>query len=192
MIGKAITVLFVFAGSVSAAAENPYDYRILATNKTSTMEKEMNQAAEQGYRVQKAMGGDSAFGGSEVVVVMARNAAEPSKARYSYKLLAANKTSTMEKELQDAGSRGFDYKDQTVFKSSFGGDEVVTILEMDRDAPSKSKYEYRLLATNKTSTMQTELQEAGVEGFMFVGVTVSKTAFGGKEIVSILRRETVR
>ena len=51
---------------------------------------------------------------------------------------------------------------------------------------------YRLLATNKTSTMQKELQQAGDAGFKFVGVTVSKTAFGGKEIVSILRKEVAK
>ena len=50
------------------------------------------------------------------------------------------------------------------------------------------KWEYKLLATNKTSTMQKELQEAGTAGFQFIGVTVGKSAFGGKEVISILRR----
>ena len=36
--------------------------------------------------------------------------------------------------------------------------------------------------------MQKELDEAGNAGFEFVGVTVSETAFGGKEVVSILRK----
>ena len=39
--------------------------------------------------------------------------------------------------------------------------------------------------------MQKELQEAGDAGFKFVGVTVSKTAFGGNEVVSVLRKEIV-
>ena len=30
-----------------------YEYRILATNKTSTMQKEMNQAAEAGFRYEE-------------------------------------------------------------------------------------------------------------------------------------------
>ena len=49
-------------------------------------------------------------------------------------------------------------------------------------------YEYRLLGTKKTSTMQKELNEAGSAGFGFVGFTVSSTTFGGTELVSILRR----
>ena len=32
------------------------EYRVLATNKTSTMEKELNDAAEQGFRFQAVMG----------------------------------------------------------------------------------------------------------------------------------------
>jgi len=169
-----------------------YDYRLLASNKTSAMEREMNEAADLGYRMEKVMGGDTAFGGSEVVVVMSKNKTAPAGARYAYKLLATNRTSTMQKELQAAGEEGFDYRDQTVFKTAFGGEEVVVILELDREARTKRvRYEYRLLATNKTSTMQKELQQAGEAGFKFVGVTVSKTMFGGKEVVSILRKEVV-
>ena len=69
----------------------------------------------------------------------------------------------------------------------FGGDEVVVILERDREA-SPALYEYRLLATKKTSTMEKELSEAGQSGFQFVGLTVSKTAIGGTEVVVITRR----
>jgi len=181
--------LLLFSASVVVAADDAYDYRVLATNKTSTMEKELNQAAELGYHLEKAMGGGTAWGGSEVVVVMAKSKSSSSAGRYAYKLLATNKTGTMQKELQDAGNEGFDYKDQTVFDTAFGGNEVVVILELDRERKSKVRYQYKLLATQKTSTMQKELQEAGDAGFKFVGVTVSKTAFGGKEVVSILRKE---
>src|SRR5262245_665485 len=94
------------------------EYRVLATNKTSTMEKELNDAAEQGFRFQAVMGGDTSIGGSEVVAVLSRGA-EP-KGRFAYKLLATSKTSTMEKELQQAADAGFEYRGQTVFKSTFG------------------------------------------------------------------------
>jgi len=184
-----VICLVLLSVSVLIGADEVFEYRVLATNKTSTMEKELNQAADAGYRIEKAMGGGTAWGGSEVVVVMAKNKSESSTGRYAYKLLATNKTSTMQKELEEAGSEGFDYKDQTVFDSAFGGTEVVVILELDRARRSKVRYEYKLLATQKTSTMQKELQEAGNAGFKFVGVTVSKTAFGGKEVVSILRKE---
>jgi hypothetical protein len=49
-------------------------------------------------------------------------------------------------------------------------------------------YEYLLLATRRTSTMQEELSEAAADGFALVGMTVNDTAFGGNEVVAILRR----
>ena len=167
-----------------------YGYRLLATNKTSTMQKEMNQASEEGYRFAGVMGGDTAFGGSEVVVIMSKLTAD-SRSVYDYKLLATNKTSTMQKELQQAGDQGFEYKGQSVFSSTFGGREVVVILERDKNA-KPPRYEYKLLATQRTGTMQKELNEAGKEGFEFVGVTVAETAFGGKEVVVITRRPANR
>ena len=188
MIIRAITVLLVSAGLV-LAADNPVDFRVLATNRTSTMEKELNEASEAGFRMDKVMGGNTEFGGSEVVVVMSKKKTAPAVKKYAYKLLATNKTSTMEKELNQAGSEGFNYVDQTVFNSAFGGDEVVAILELNRENQSRIRYEYKLLATSKTSTIQKELQTAGDLGFSFVGVTVGKTAFGGKEVLSILKKE---
>ncbi len=172
--------------SAAAQAAPGVEHRVLATNKTSTMEKELNEAAELGFRYKAVMGGDTAIGGAEVVVVTAKNAAARS-GRYSYKLLATNRTSTMEKELQAAADLGFEYVGQTIFKSMFGGQEVVCILERDKDN-SAAPPSYRLLATNRTGTMQRELNEIGAAGYEVVGLTVGKTAIGGTEIVSIARR----
>jgi hypothetical protein len=190
-------MVFLLFGAVNAQdrshqdAAHRYDYRLLATNKTSTMQKEMNQASDAGFRFSGVMGGETSFGGSEAVVIMHRDPANESRERFQYKLLATNKTSTMQKELQEAGDAGFEYKGQTVFSSTFGGKEVVVILEKDRESAA-TQWEYKLLATSRTSTMQKELSEAGGQGFAFVGVTVAETALGGKEVVSILRRSRVR
>jgi hypothetical protein len=177
-----------FALCVNAAsAQDTTNYRVLATNKTSTMQKEMNEAADAGFRFGAVMGGDTSFGGSEVVVIMSKPAG--AGARYDYRLLATNKTSTMQKEMQEAGDAGFEYQGQSVFKSAFGGKEVVVILERDKEAPGKGAFEYRLMATKKTSTLQKELAEAGDAGYQFVGMTVAETLVGGNEVVAILRRK---
>jgi hypothetical protein len=183
MLWLAIALVGAFASP--ALAQN--DIKVLATNKTSTLDKEMNEAADAGYRFAAVMGGDTSFGGSEAVVVMTR--AADAKPGYAYKLLATNKTSTMQKELQEAGDAGFVYKGQTSFKSTFGGKEVVVLLERDRAIEKPARYEYRLLATKKTSTMQKELAEAAANGYEFVGMTVSDTLVGGAEVVCILRRK---
>jgi hypothetical protein len=162
-----------------------YEYRVLATSLTSTMELEMNSAADDGFRFQAVMGGETAGGGNEVVVVMARRAG--SHPRVAYKLLAASRTSTMQKELQQAADAGFEYRGQTIFTSAFRGDEVVCLLERDKDADSR-RSQYRLVATSKTSTLQKELGQAGAAGYQLLGMTVAKTEFGGRELVAIVRR----
>ena len=111
---------------VSLTAHAQYDYRVLATNKTSTMEEEMNDAAASGYVFRSVMGGETGMGGKEVVVVMTK-AAEATDHR-KYKLLATAKTGTMQKELQQAADEGFEYVGQTVFESMFGGRETSVIL----------------------------------------------------------------
>ena len=192
MIVRVCLTMFLLLGVVNAQdSARRVEYRLLATNKTSTMQKEMNQAADAGFRFSGVMGGETSFGGSEAVVIMHKDPANESRERFQYKLLATNKTSTMQKELQEAGDAGFEYKGQTVFSSTFGGKEVVVILEKDRESAA-TQWEYKLLATSRTSTMQKELSEAGAQGFAFVGVTVAETALGGKEVVSILRRSRAR
>ncbi len=115
-----------------ASAQSAVEYRVLATNKTSTMQRELDLAAAAGFRFGAVMGGETAFGGAEVVVVMhkAQGAAQD-----QYKLLATSKTSTMQKEMQQAADAGFHYVGQSVFKSMFAGAEVACILERERLVP---------------------------------------------------------
>jgi hypothetical protein len=189
--GLALVVLTTMTGAVNyrsldAQANSGIEYRVLATTKTSTMEKELNEAAEAGFRFQAVMGGETAVGGNETVAIVSKISG--SKGRFAYKLLATSKTSTMEKELQEAADAGFEYRSQTVFNSAFGGQEVVCILERNEDAGASRRSQYKLLATTKTSTMQKELLEAGAAGYQIVGLTVAKTAMAGKELVAITRR----
>jgi len=173
--------------TTAALSAQKFDYRLLATTKTSTMEKEMNLAAQAGFVFGGVMGGESSFGGKEVIVVMTKDLDAPKPASRQYKLLATSKTGTMQKEIQRAGDEGFLYCGQTVFESTFGGREVAVILERDLSAEAQ-RIQYRLLATARTSTMEKELKQVGDAGFKFLGVVVGQTAFGGKEVVSILQK----
>jgi len=169
------------------AADASLNYRILATSKTSTMEKELNSAAAAGYRFSNVMGGKSANGGQEVVVAVVKDLENAGQDVRKYRLLAATRTSTMQKEMQRWADDGYEYAGQTVFETAFGGREVVVIMELD-PARTRSRSSYRLLATTKTSTMEKELQDAGAQGYVLLGLTVAKTEIGGDEIVTILRR----
>ncbi len=161
-------------------------YKILATNKTSTMEKELKDAGELGYKFLAVMGGETGFGGSEAVVLLEKVPGD--KNTYNYRLLATNRTSTLQRELQDAGEAGYHAVGQTVFETLFGGKETVAIVQKSSDQANAVRYEYKLVATSKTSTLEKELREVAESGYEALDLTVGKTAMGGSEIVVITRR----
>ena len=171
--------------SLAAPAFAQNTYKILATSKTSTMQKEMQEAGDAGYRFVAVMGGETAIGGKEVVCLMQKTPGD--KSTYSYRLLATSKTSTLQKELQEAADVGFSVVGQTVFESMFGGKETAAIVE--KGGTGAERFEYKLVATSKTSTMEKELKELADAGYNATGLTVGKTALGGSELVVITRRK---
>jgi hypothetical protein len=170
----------------SKSPKAEFEYKLLATNRTTTMERELNLAANEGYRFVEVISGETFWGGNEALVVMARATNAKHTARYEYKLLATSKTSTMQKELQEAGNMGFEHCGQSVFRKGLGT-EVIVILERDREAKPRL-WDYKLLATRRTSKMQEEVMEAAAAGYQFVGFASGSTLFGGKEVVTIMRR----
>jgi hypothetical protein len=159
--------------SVCATAQSGAGgYKLLATTRTSTLEMELNEAAAQGYRLESTMGGD--IRGGEIITVMSK---AKDGAKYHYKLLATSRTGTMQKELQEAANQGYDYRGYTA------RGEVIVILERDTSKPSKKNYDYKLLATKRTSTMQKELDEATAAGYEFVAV------IRRGEVITFLRKK---
>ena len=70
-----------------AVAQASNVFRVLATSRTWTMQKEMQAAGDAGFRYAAVMGGETAVGGKEVVVILERNPVAPTE-RYQYRLLA--------------------------------------------------------------------------------------------------------
>ena len=83
----------------SATAQEPEKYLLLATNRTGTMQDELNEAGARGYRFAGTQGGETAFGGREAVVIMAL---DPEGRRFRYILLATNRSGTMQREMNEA------------------------------------------------------------------------------------------
>ena len=128
------------------------------------MQKEIEETAAQGYRI--LVGAPTS--GSEMALFLSRDGtvADP----YKYKLLATTRTGTMQKELNESADAGFRLIPSTMIskKQFMGGDEVVMILE--RPPKIIRYYEYKLLATSRTSTLQKEVTEAKNAGFEIVGM----------------------
>jgi hypothetical protein len=168
---KLFPVLVLFF-ALSAFAQETSPYKLLATSRTSTMEKELNDAAAAGYRLDGTMGGQ--IKGGEIITVMKK---VTNGAKYHYRLLATSRTGTMQKELEEAASQGYDYAGYT------GRGEVIVILERNLSAPAKKHYDYKLLATSRTSTMQKELDDAATAGYEFVAV------IRRNEVITFLRKK---
>ena len=181
--------LFGFAAFSQAQKVNVepnQKYLLLAAERTSTVQQEIDQAAAQGFRVLAG----SPTSGSEMVLFLERVAQPPDT--YTYRLIATTNTGTFQKELAAAAQEGFRLLPSTVVAktSSAGrflgggrlGTEVVGVLE--RAPKSTQKYEYRLLATTKTATLQKEVSDASTAGFAVIGM-VSRD-----EHMVILEKET--
>lgn len=163
-----LPLVLLTAVSVAAQGKLKIDpeshYLLLSTVKTSTMQKELDQASAQGFRIITAA---SSCGQSEMVLFLERVTQPPDT--YKYRLLATTRTSTMEKELNQAAQEGFRLLPRTITaKEGFLSNEIVSVLEQ---APKSSKrYQYRLLATSRTSTLQKEVAQSEADGFMLVGL----------------------
>ncbi len=48
---------------------------------------------------------------------------------------------------------------------------------------------FLMLATSRTGTMETELNDAGADGYRFVAAQGGETAFGGREAVVVMQRD---
>ncbi len=164
-----LLALLVLGCCVNINAQSEKDtgnekYKLLATIKTSTMQKEMDEVSAQGYRILVG----SPTSNAEMAVFLSRDGTpeEP----YKYKLLATTRTGTMQKELNEAADGGFRLIPSTMIAKPqlLGGVEIVMIME--RPPKVVKEYEYKLLATSRTSTLQKEVTEAQAAGFAIVGM----------------------
>ena len=106
---------------------------------------------------------------------------------YEYVLLATTKTSTMQKELGEAASQGFRLIPSTMISKNpvFGSGPPEIVVVLEKVSGTSQKYDYLLLATTRTSTLQKEMSQAIEQGYMVVGMVT-----GGEHMV-ILEKATL-
>jgi hypothetical protein len=149
-------------------------YLVLGTYRTSTLRKEISQAATAGCRVV------AGWEERELVVLLEKVADPPGT--YQYQLVTTPETSTMEKELQEAGAAGFRVVPQAIFLNTShegvgGSPEVVVVMEK---APNSTEaYEYRVVFHyHRESLLRAVLEGYAVSGM----VTVSRPQWGEESV----------
>ena len=150
------------------------EYLVLDTAKTSTMQKELQEAADRGYRLVAGQGS------WQLSAILEKTPGDAEAIEYV--LLSTSKSGTMQKEMDESSAQGYR------FASVLGiGKEVIIAMHRKRGTTART-HRQMLLATSKISTMERELAAEAVKGFSFVGQTVFTSVFGGLEFVAILER----
>jgi hypothetical protein len=153
----AIAFLALSASVVVEGQQTADKYLLLATERTRTMQQEINDAAAKGFRVVAASPGD----GSEVVILL-----EQTTVKYEYRLLAATRTGTLQREISDAAEAGYRIVDRGV---AHKGDELLVLMEKGPD-DGAAKAQYQVLATERTGTLQKEISQASSDGYTLVAL----------------------
>jgi hypothetical protein len=167
-------VVLTAAVVVSARTASAQDdrYLLLATQRTGTMQQEINDAAGKGFRVVAA----SRTEGTEVIVLL-----EQTKDKYQYRLLATTRTGTLQREISEAADAGYRVVPRAVTtKRTSGGlaglagnnrneGELLVLMEKGPEGPGNAQYQ--VLATERTGTLQREIGQAAINGYMLVALT---------------------
>jgi hypothetical protein len=161
-----------------------FEYQFLSVKLEGTLQKELSKVVAQGYRpLEMVRGVDNSVkraafsmivpaGGlimrkEERTLITVRELAPTTNAasnKTEYKFLATKKVATMEEEMNAAAKEGFRYH------SSSPG--LLTLMIRDTsEKNAKQRYEYKLLATLRTDTMQKEMQGMGEKGFNYLSTS---------------------
>jgi hypothetical protein len=167
-MGSSIACLLLVLSAVAVAEAQDDRYLLLATERTATMQQEINAAAARGFRVVAASPKES----SEVVVLL-----EHTNGKYQYRLLAASRTATLQREISDAAEAGYHIVPRAVTGK---GDEVVVLMEKGVEVLANTQYQ--VLSTERTATLQKEISEASANGYTLVALA------GRGEYVAILEK----
>ena len=148
-----VLALLSLAPMAEAQVATP-DYVVLDTERTSTMQEELQTVADNGYRL---VPGQGSWGPTAIL----ERVLDPEPIEYL--LLATSKTGTLQDEIDEAATEG--YRLASVLGK---GDEAVVVM---RRAPGLADptHEYVVLGTKRAGTMEEELLAAATNGFRLVG-----------------------
>lgn len=134
-----------------AAEMGKREYCLLNTLKISTLEKEMNEAAQAGFRF--------AVSSAAQDVLMAREYKAKDQPRFEYKLIPIRAKQEAVQALSEAVKQGFVFRTVTGFGMS-------AIMERAAGQNAMAEpVEFEVLDTRTEATMQKEIQAAAARGF---------------------------
>jgi hypothetical protein len=141
----------------AANATNDYEYRLIFATETSQLQKDINQAATEGFRAAFMTAGDT-HSGPQILVLMVKDKGSDSASGYQYQILVSGRASLVEKGMNQFALDGFQYRAWTMVSYKL-------ILMEKRSGPPAPESEYRLITWNRRETLQKEIDAAAEQGF---------------------------
>jgi hypothetical protein len=143
-------------------------YKVLGTTRDTTLVKELNEAGAEGFSV--ARFGVTTNGNDEWIVILEKQ----NDAKFSYQAIKGDdQAQSAIVAAQRTGARiaGVLGKAPGQFSMRVGSNPPPLIILEQRqgDATPSGPFEYRVVSTNKTSTMEKEIKEAAAAGFRVIG-----------------------
>ena len=120
----------LFLQRVQEPGQPTYSYKVLATSRLKTMEKELNEAARGGFRM---LPRTAIFkhGLLTVELVMLMERSPQADRNYEYKLVSAGKESKLHRKIEEAIAQGF-----TPLTIVTGGEHIVVMEKETAAAPA--------------------------------------------------------
>lgn len=157
-------------GAQQVKAEPDQQYLVLEVAKLDTFEKEINSAANQGF---KLMMSASSEDGNRIQALMERAHTPPDVCQYRMVATASEKTG--DREMNAAAAEGFRLVPHSaIVKKGLTIFNINTVVVMEKPPQSSDAYEYQTIGAIKTATFHRELKAAVDAGWKVVDTTYGR------------------
>jgi len=154
---------YVVGGVMEKVAGSPrYEYEILDTVKTSNFQKDLADAAAEGWKLVGLQSEVRHYG----VLERLNGRGSPAEHMSDYLQLATKRPSTIQREIDDAASRGYRVVGATA------AEEMIVVLEGPAEV-TPARYEYQVLSVARSGTLEKEINAAAARGFRVLPNTMS-------------------
>ncbi len=166
-------------------SSDKYDYALLKTNRTSTLESEMAEGVSKGFRVVWAGLGMTYIVMMEKTFTATRGLMEEAATENGVKLLATEHFSTMRRELAETAAQGYRVT------SGFLAGEILFVLEKNQEADQR--FEYEIVVMDKPTKLEIELNNMALRGFRLVPLATmtdgAKVLIGEPTTVAVMEKD---
>jgi hypothetical protein len=147
--------------------EPDQQYLVVEVLKLATLEKELNSAAAEGFRLMMSTTSDD---GARVQALLERVATPPDVFRY--RLVATFSSKTGDKEMNAAAAEGFRAISHTAMvKKGLTIFNTNNVVVMEKDPKATQNVEYMTITAIRTSTFHKELKSAVDAGWKALDMT---------------------